>query len=75
MCGYFVFQRPVVPKAVGSGDSARVSSAPGSTGCSGGQGTGGPAPLAAQKAKLLEAHVPSLKRRRLSEDHGSFTTH
>uniref|UniRef100_A0A8C5F3L2 Regulator of telomere elongation helicase 1 n=1 Tax=Gadus morhua TaxID=8049 RepID=A0A8C5F3L2_GADMO len=63
--------RPLVPKAAGGRDS---SSGPGtlcssSTGCSGGQSNSVQAPLAAQKAKLLDSHVPSLKRRKLSEYH------
>ena len=71
---YCVFQRPLVPKAAGGRDS---SSGPGtlcssSTGCSGGQSISVQAPLAAQKAKLLDSHVPSLKRRKLSEYHSEF---
>ena len=63
-----VLQRPLVPKAAGGGGatgSERVSDAPGSS--SGAQSARSQVPLAAQKAKLLEAHVPSLKRRRLGE--------
>ncbi|XP_059913419.1 regulator of telomere elongation helicase 1 [Gadus macrocephalus] len=64
--------RPLVPKAAGGRDSSRGPGAPcsSSTGCSGGQSNSVQAPLAAQKAKLLDSHVPSLKRRKLNEHPG-----
>ncbi|CAL8363813.1 unnamed protein product [Lota lota] len=64
--------RPLVVKAGVGSDSVRASETQcsSSTSCPGGQTTGVPPPLAAQKAKALDSHVPSLKRRKLNDHTG-----